>query len=801
MSYVVQSTRASSLTIGGVDYTNSMVEWQVSDSSVNGNGLLETTGAVTLAQRPGQPDLSDYDRNSFTRGAEVILDMIDTDGSTFRHPRGLLYVLATSYDPESEELALEIGCRIALANLTDEIDQILPFSPETLEASRQNIQSLANALFAAGEVLYQNNQGQLVKVTFFDGDSTGGIAAGVWTSVFGQTTLSASPLSGTSIIPDIAQVSYDIPADDDDGGLVDDPAGYKYTENIEESNYFLQYPASTFERNPQNSSCALTDASGNTTEIACIENGDSPAGGVVTTPPDQEPRTTACGNTLGAPQGTYVDDAGSATGTGFSPVPVSSNFGWTTRSTPTFVSATRTATSRTEYGGPAGQVSKVLEEVRGPRVELNAQYYADVFAYCVFLYGYASNPNGSCPFVGLEDGLQNYAETFYFYGPDNELVTTVRDSYQAKLALAREFDWRSGINNGVPQDFDYSLLDDYEMVRTERVITEYLEKSDSLSVVLETTFASSASRGVGIKAGCLDALCANGIKTTIRRTSTTQGTIPDQPDTIVNAQTATKTETTQVIINKSSNVPGLFDYIGPSEAGPYIIDISLPTPVLNTDPAVREQRVQTFLDLVPRWVKGDAYGMQITEALRSEIASSWYPGMPFRYADTLNNTIVGLRMNACSWACSKDAAVVGTDGVWTGFSIGSLNAGTNIVGNSSPDMGSGSTPPPNPTPTPPSITNDVVTYDIAEVIEVDFWIEINAVSYGADGILPTLPSLDDSTFVMETSIVVFINGAVVEPGTILQTTGAGGMPIGSNGSLITSSTTIVTPNLFQAQEP
>ncbi len=792
MAYIVQSTRAASLTIGGTDYTSSMIEWQASDSSVNGNGLMETTGAVILAQRPGMPDLSDYERNAFKRGESVVLNMTDINGSTFLHPRGLLYVLATSYDPESEQLSVEIGCRIALISLTDDIKEILELSPIALDDGQKNIQSIASALFAAGELVYQDNTGELVKTEFFDGDSTSGIAVGSWVSVFGQTTLSTAPLSGTSVIPDRIKVSYDEPVEEPDDTETDEN-GTVYTEDIEVSNYFYQYPASSWVRNPEAGDCLLFDAYGNKTEVACIEGGPDGDGGVATTPLVEEPATSDCGNTPEAPDGTYEDDSEDS----FRIVPVSCNYGWETKSTPVFVSAKSTRTARTEYGGPAQQVSRVFQEVRGPKVEVNSMYFADKHAYCTYLYGYACLPGGNCPYEGTGQSLQSYAETLYFYGEDNQVTKTVRDTYATVLSAAQTHDWRSGQLGGVPQNFDSSLASDTRMYRQQRVVTEYLQRGGSQSVTLITQYDSPTSRAVGIKSGSIDAVGANGIKTTRRTTSTTYNSLPEQPDLLAAPQTETETKTTDVLVEKGAAVGGP-GFTGPPEAGPYILEISLPVPVLSPDGEVRTEFIQNFVDLVPRWVKGDAYGVQVTEALRREIAFNWKPGMPFRYADTLNNTILGLRMNACSWGVSTQAAVVSIDGIWTGYSRGTLDPGSNVVGDSRPDMsGGGVIPPVNPTPVPPTIIDDVIGFNVAEVIEVHFFLDFNMQDPGADGVLPAPPtSYDERAFNIEEALTVFVAGAIVEPGTILETTGAGGMPIGSAGNLLTTGTVVVNNDLF-----
>ena len=69
MGYLLQKTRAASLSIGGTDYLI-LVSFQVSDASANRNGIITTTGQLILGQQPSG-DIEDYDRNTFKRGTLV----------------------------------------------------------------------------------------------------------------------------------------------------------------------------------------------------------------------------------------------------------------------------------------------------------------------------------------------------------------------------------------------------------------------------------------------------------------------------------------------------------------------------------------------------------------------------------------------------------------------------------------------------------------------------------------------------------------------------------------------------------
>ena len=152
MGYLVQKTRAATLTVGGQDYTASFISLQVSDISAFKNGLITTNGTLVLGQRPGGTDIEDYDRNLFKRGTLITLDVQEPGGVAYRHPRGYLYVLTLAYNVEAEQLEIQVGCRLSLAYLTDNADQVLPLVPIPLDPAQQTIQNCSASFASAGMV-------------------------------------------------------------------------------------------------------------------------------------------------------------------------------------------------------------------------------------------------------------------------------------------------------------------------------------------------------------------------------------------------------------------------------------------------------------------------------------------------------------------------------------------------------------------------------------------------------------------------------------------------------------------------
>lgn len=770
MGYLVQATRAAQLLIGGQDYTSSLIEFQVSDSGAFKKGLMTTTGTLVLGQRPGGPEIEDYDRNLFKRGVVVTLDMTEPGGSVYRHPRGYLFVISTSYNVEAEQLEVEIGCRLSLAYLTDNARGILPLVPIPLDPAQQTVENCSASFASAGMVLYQSNQGPLVSRKFFSNDSSAGVEAGEWVSVLGQTALSVSPLATGGAIPDKVKLSYQVPQSliaGDNLGAVDT--------TTETSQYFVNYPATIWKRNPDPTP----------TGERLVPEGSQVA-------PFQwtPPSTSDCGNTP-LPPTTIPSPPGQIRYRTEYYYLCSDT--WTTDRANEYLPATRVSVSETTYGGPGGQVSYTLQTITGPEIEANSGYFADYYAFCVTTYGAACSPQGSCPYYGMDRHLLSKQETFYEYGANaNELVRTVQDTYQTILSAYTPADYRSGVQNGIPQNFATGLSAADGLYRQSRVVTEYYQE-DNANVQLTTTYTSITSRGVGPNTGSsIDAL--QGIKTSVKRKSTTTTTLDVRPDIVNTATTATTERSTELILSLASSVSP------PFEADNYTLEESVPVPLLSTDGLTRAGWLADYSEYLTRFIKGDLYGQQIAESMRSEIVTGWYPGMPFRYADTANNRILAMRMDACSWGVTQDEAIVVINGIWLGFSSGTLEVGSNLVGNSIPDMvrptpGNPATPTPPTTPdAPPSVSDDVVGESFEFIVSVDLNLSSSVFTYFEGGV--TRPNPTDLNALVEQAVVPYCTGFIVATGGLLATDGTGAIPVDYNGSIVTEAATVINSDLF-----
>lgn len=217
-------------------------------------------------------------------------------------------------------------------------------------------------------------------------------------------------------------------------------------------------------------------------------------------------------------------------------------------------------------------------------------------------------------------------------------------------------------------------------------------------------------------------------------------------------------------------------------------------PLLFDTQAEIDDAVDAYSNYIERFVKGDAFGLQIAESMRSDVYTNWRPGMPFRYADTARGKVLAMRMDATTWGVSPTESALVTNGMWIGDSNGTVTSPENLVGNSRPDMGGGGAPP--GAIVPPSIDGETAVNSGAFAWNVDVHIMTQLVTpvYGNDGVVPTLPT--DTTHNAYWTSTCFVEGIVVQAGDVLATSTNGSIPLDYKGSLLTATATIVTADLF-----
>ena len=764
MGYLINSARPASLIIGSTEYIDRLVSFQVSDASAYRNGIITTLGTIILGSQGGD-SLSDYERNDFKRGKSIIFDVTYPSGNTLRHPRGTLKVMSASYSPEEEQVVLEVGCALSMAKLLEDDGYVQPYVSVPLDPVQGDYEGVSSSLAAAGKILWIDSDGNLETDNYFGSDSYGAYEPGAFTSVRGVTALAVQPLTGTGAIPDEIELTYQFPADQ----LSNDQTGRVDTVTTE-STYFLKYPGLTYERINQGTIITITP---------------------VTTTPPTITTVSGCGNAVSPPSGLGGSSGSTSyiTGGSTTNVQASCTGDFATEPTSTYVAAKRISTSETTYGGPAAQSSFQESWVYGPALEVNSQYYADKFAYCVGQYANVCAPTGGCPLDGQEQALLGRQQTEYFYGEANEVVKQVVTTWRPKLSAMQPTDWRSGIDRGIPQDFKNDLTPD--QLYRHQIVTREFGRNGNENVQTTTTQTSSVTRGGGI-GGNIDARA--GITTKEVRTSSSTITADIKPDQLNSPKTTVETGTS---ILKLSTKFGGYE---PTD-GPYSIKEDIPVPLLFADAAGVSSALAIYAFYLSRFIEGDIRGLAVGEALTEEISAAWTPNVPFRYYDPTTDSLMAFRADACSWGADPAGCVVVLNGIWVGDSLGTVTLPDNLVGNAGPDMGSGTPTPPTPPVNPlPVVVDDVITgKTFTFTIEVNLYMGAIALPAGIDGVRP--PPLGNQDVAIDYTFVVWCTGRIVQPGAIVSLEVNGSLPLSFYGNPVVDDALIIVGDDVLFPEP
>ena len=767
MGYLINAARPSSLLIGGTDYIENLVSFQVSDTSSYRNGIVTTTGTIELGTVGGKvlKDgvlFEDYQRTDFKRGALILLSVTYPSGTTALHPRGRLRVVSSSYDPEQESITLDVGCDLVIAKLLNDDEVVLPFEEIPLDETAKTFEGVASSLATAGKLIWQDSEGTIQSEKFFQGDSFGTYASGQFVSVRGVTALGVQPLAATAAIPDRIELSYQYPIDEkstNNQGRID------ITNTL--SQYYIKFPATVFER-----------IKGATVDMKEIVDG-----GVITIPrtvANVSP-STGCGNTPPPPQynpSVQVPIPGVERTV---QVPAPCSEGYETKSVPQYIPAKRIETRKTYYDGPAAQTSLTTSEVYGPALELNSQYYADKYAYCSSVYANKCLPS-PCPMYGTETTLLGKQETRYFFGPAAEVTKTVTTTWRPMLAAGQPEDWRSGVRGGAPQDFNQGFADQYKTaLYKHQIVTRSFRKETNANVQIVETKTSPITRGGGIGA----AIGADrGILTLEIRRSVSSVAAEIRPDSVNAATTSVDTNTT--IVQMHGKVGG---YV--NDAGPYTQKEDTPVPLLYNDQSQVESALNTYGDYLARFIEGDARGLTIGEALREQIGTNWKPNMPFRYYDPSADKLMAFRADACSWGADSSGCVVVLGGIWVADMEGIVTLPDNLLGDAEPDMNGGTPVSPSPptTPEPVVIGDAVVGKRFNFQVQVHLTPQMLCHPSGSDGIRVPPPGPEDVRMAM--TWVLFCRGMIVQPGALVTLDDDGSIPTTSGSNLVVDESLIV----------
>ena len=425
------------------------------------------------------------------------------------------------------------------------------------------------------------------------------------------------------------------------------------------------------------------------------------------------------------------------------------------------------------------------------------------------MYGSNCNPNGSCPYYGVDGDdalvLIGKVVTSYFYGEANEVVRTVQDTFQTEMSSANSEDWRAGSpdsGSSDRQNFDNSFDTKHkELYRSRRVITEAgSENVKNLKTQKVTTFTSITSRGVGLftwtgpqnarrkTKNKIDAL--SGIETFVINRSTTNAPLDNSPERI-NAESADTQEVfTTVVVSEAEGL------------GEYVLDESVPAPLLLDSRAECDQVADSFALTVSKFILGDARGLAIGESIRKDIATAWFPTAPFRYYDDKHDTLLAMRMDATSWSLEPESSAMVTSAIWRSDMQGTVTIPDNIVGNATPNMDGGEPTAPGTGGGEPGTGGDVpVGNSYRFVVNVNLSLQALVNFHGNDGIVPVPDS--DNQVNIEATLSFGVDGYLAAPGSLVAGGYNGDVALDYNASVIIDPAGIVNGDLFSlaAEDP
>lgn len=737
MAWLNNTTAAITLTIGSEDYSDNIISIQITDQSVVNNGAMLTTGTVNLGEGPGESRLEDYAKTKFPRNTLVEIDLT-IDGVTKRHPRGHLYVLDSTWDPEGRQQQIAVGCLLSLFNATDNIEELRSLTAFEMPEDA-GFSELASSIAAEGKFLWQDGQGDLHKIDFFGDDGLGSNKVSAkWVSVRDYTALSSAPLGGGTPVPDTIKMTYSWQETGDEPEDPDGDDGKPMEQDSTESVYWLEHPA-RLQRE----------------QTVCT---DKPTGG----------RT--CKQVV-------VNDAKA-----------------------TF-SVKKTVQSQRRYNGPGGSVGTEVSITKGVACEVQGSYFAERYSWELARANYNDTGirlKGLNEVIqertertytyGTGGEVKKTVQKSY----KNIIGAMTQNDWRSGIGQTEaSYDPGGPSPTAGTRGFLTTLPDDVLYLDT-ITTTEYLYYDDK-TVEETTTLKSSAKcNDVGIYPPTgpriLQDISAenNGTEEFSRRTSAGGLLNPDQPPRNGGSNKVTRSAT---FTQESSK------YV-PTAAGSVTYTGTIPY----TSPEWTEEESREitawYTKHLQAFIEGDAAGIRVAEAMRPEIFD-YYPGMPFSYYDRQNEKLVKLRMNGTGWAMSATDCVMSTDGIFIGVSNGTVDIGSNVPAATGGTATFAFENYNTPTVTAETIVDQGRPYDVEEYIAIDIILALGSYTGNADdglGVINDWGAPPEILF--NPNDQVYVSGMTVsKEAELLEVDGIGSIPEFGD-SILESGEGILIPDLF-----
>lgn len=691
MGYVSTNIAGTRLLIGGTDYSNELVSFNVSDDSIINSSIVQTTGDIVLLQSPNGRPVNDYTGTLFPIGSLVILDIKQPNGEYIRHPRGFLYVLQSSYDAQTKEMTLSVGCGLAVAiefeDKTNDlaknlINQFIPtdlinklpheqvLNINSTDNIEFNLGLFADCLKAQGKVVYQDKFGYIQLVDIFG--STGSYVTNPnssykFTSYDNETVISltsqsdAQPVAGVKI-----QFSYTIKGRKNRAAIKGDADGSDDQDNFtpyETDNEF--YLANS-----------------------CKSDGTSKAD------PPQENQTSTVYE-MRFNNNYEITDKDITEYDAENPFV---DFG----ASPTF-RTTRTTTTTRYYDGEGKQVSRETQKTSESNLVVAPSYFRDAVQVLIDS-GYTRFEALSAIGTAIGYTTAERGEVNNYYGRGGEIVKKVETRYKPYITFVNNTyalaQFHLDPSKGGSFDSVFSERTETIITTTYKYFKEYNEEivvtveydwdpysrketrstrrsgNNNANPLQEDNFANTA--GGGPAATVLDPVTNEYVVNPLDPEAPSLCTPRDESEEATDYEIV-EGEDDQV--NFEAGLSGLFTS---GQFAPSGLQGGLNVPVLSANvltenypltyrPLISKageieykKDVDNYARIVYRKAVADRLGFTVQESMRPEFYS-WYPSYPFRLVVNSENKAFYLRVSAATWTlnnaeavCSFESMLIGT---------------------------------------------------------------------------------------------------------------------------------------------
>lgn len=210
------------LFINEVDYSDYLVDGNISDDSVYAANIITSRGNIKLA---GDTTILDYNKTLFPIGSKVTIYATLDNGKLAKLPRGHLYVLNSSMNVEERSTTLEVGCSLAYLSeregvFTDEVAGLFStfvssYILDSFVIQDFDLSTLETLLEIEGRIIFQDRWGNIQSVEQFGSDGLGSnILEAKLTSFDKKTAISIEAIGGAiEDIPSavLVEASVEIP--------------------------------------------------------------------------------------------------------------------------------------------------------------------------------------------------------------------------------------------------------------------------------------------------------------------------------------------------------------------------------------------------------------------------------------------------------------------------------------------------------------------------------------------------------------------------------------------------------------